>query len=240
MPGTFTVNVPLHPESAEAAVGDAGRIPLTVAEPDGRPVRGGIVVLHESRAFGDAVQDLLGSLAAEGWVAVAPDLFHSASPTDDGVYGDDLFAAFDAACAWVADRYGIEADRVGVLGFDNAGTGAVTVAVHRPVGAAVSVAARGVLEPLSPDAPRLVDAVRSLRSPWLGLYGDDDADSPPDHVEQLRDAAAGAEVAALVVSYPRLVHRRSEPSIIAEPNPEDETVLDAQERVFEWFDGNLR
>ncbi|EOM74598.1 carboxymethylenebutenolidase [Rhodococcus rhodnii] len=237
MAGITTENVPLRDDSAT--------VPLAVAEPDGRPVRGGIVVLHESRRFGESVRQLLRSLADEGWLAVAPDLFHRRDDGDVGVFGSDLFDDFDASFDWLLSR-GVTGDRVGVLGFDDAGTAAVTVAVERPVGAAVSVAARGVLTPLAPGAPALVEAVATLAAPWLALYGDDDDETTPEHVERLREAAAHAPVAALVVSYRSLAHRRSEPSLFSDgvdgfsDGADEEDVLDARDRVFEWFDGNLR
>ncbi len=53
---------------------DGRSVRMTIAEPD-RPVRGGIVVLHEARGVTDMVRGLVSSLAEEGWLAVAPHLF---------------------------------------------------------------------------------------------------------------------------------------------------------------------
>src|ERR1700743_3227471 len=55
---------------------DGRSVRLTIAEPD-RPVRGGLVVLHEARGVTDVVRGLVSSLADEGWLAVAPNLFGS-------------------------------------------------------------------------------------------------------------------------------------------------------------------
>ncbi|WP_227978849.1 dienelactone hydrolase family protein [Nocardia spumae] len=253
-----------------------GRVPITVMEPEGN-ARGGIVVLHESREFANVLLDMMKSLSGEGWIMVAPNLFHrfdrpeanvgaasggldgvapgtravdggpagaTATAVPEQVFGADLFADFDACFDWLVGR-GVFADTIGVLGFDNAGTAALLVATNRPIGAAVSVAAPGIVEPLTSEATALVHAAPRLQAPWLGLYGDDDPATPSDQVERLRDAAARAMVATLVVNYPGLHHRPDHPGFemsdfeqLAEE--EKRMLIDAQTRIFDWFDSHLR
>lgn len=285
MSGIYRDEAPLRDSGqvVDGAPGPAagGRVPITVIEPEGY-ARGGIVVLHESRQFADVLLEMMKSLAGEGWIMVAPNLFHRfdrqkghgdgagtvndrdlaavGARVSDGpgavatavaggaeveqVFGADLFADFDACFDWLVGR-GVYADTVGVLGFDNAGTASLLVATNRPIGAAVSVAAPGIMEPLTAEATALVDAAPQLQAPWLGLYGNDDPVNPADHVERLRDAAARAAVATLVVSYPGLHHRPDHPGFDMadfEQLPEDEKrlLIDAQTRIFDWFDSHLR
>ena len=212
-------------------------VPVTAVEPEGH-ARGGIVVLHESREFTPALLDLLKSLAGEGWIAVAPNLFHRDSSVDE-VFGEDLFADFDACFDWLTGR-GVFADCIGALGFDDAGTAAFLVATNRPIGAAVSVAARGIVEPLDANASALIEVAASLQAPWLGLYGADDPETPAEHVEQLRDAVAQASVATNVVSYAGLEHRPDRPATGVDDYSAGDALLDAQTRIFDWFDANLR
>lgn len=215
------------------------RVPLTAIAPDG-PARGGIVVLHESRELSDALVDLMRMLAAEGWLAVTPDLFHRESAHSDvEVFGDALFADFDATFDWLVAR-GVYPDCVGVLGFDDAGTAALLVATTRPIGAAVSVAARGIVARLGAGVPALVDAAQDLQAPWLGLYGEDDPQTPPAEVERLRDALARAPVATDIVRYPGLEHRADEPPRLTADVEEGDPILDAHRRILGWFDSNLR
>lgn len=226
---------------AEGEVATA--VPLTVVEPDG-PTRGGIVVLHEARKFSPALLNLMCALAGEGWVSVAPHLFHREPEHMQGeVFGDNLFADFDATLDWLVGRE-VLADTIGVLGFDDAGTAAMLVATSRPVGVAVSVAARGIVEALSVDAQALVDAATSLQAPWLALYGEDDPSTPREHVTLLREATAKADVATLVVSYAGLAHRADEPPQLSEDadldDPDSASIIEAQTRIFDWFDSHLR
>ncbi|TSE00695.1 carboxymethylenebutenolidase [Skermania sp. ID1734] len=212
-------------------------VPITVIEPEGH-ARGGIVVLHESRKFTDALLDLMRALATEGWIAVAPNLFHREDVGSDAkVFGDNLFADFDACHDWLTKR-GVLGDCIGALGFDDAGAAAFLVATNRPIGAAVSVAARGITSSLADGAPPLVEAAPALQAPWLGLYGDDDPETPTEHVEALKDAVSRAAVATHVVVYSGLRHRADEPRTADEPD--GDPIVDAQTRIFDWFDANLR
>lgn len=216
------------------------KVPLTAIAPEGS-VRGGIVVLHESRELPPSLIELLRALALEGWLAVAPDLFHRDSG-DVEVFGDNLFADFDATFDWLTAR-GVYPDCVGVIGFDDAGTAALIVATNRPIGAAVSVAAAGILEPLNSDAVALIEAAPSLQAPWLGLYGENDPRTPPEHIEGLREAATRSSVATNVVSYSGLRHRADAPpppGSAEDGDPTTAALLEAQTRIFDWFDSFLR
>ncbi|MCP2319571.1 carboxymethylenebutenolidase [Nocardia amikacinitolerans] len=215
---------------------EGSRVPITVIEPEGNS-RGGIVVLHESREFSGALLEFMRALAIEGWTVVAPNLFHRANgdQPEHEVFGDELFDDFDACFDWLTRR-GVFPDCIGVLGFDHAGTAAFLVATNRPIGAAVSIAAAGITEPLTDEAEALVRVAPNLQAPWLGLFGSDDPNTPPADVDRLRDAAARASVASLVVTYPGLHHRADNPGA----DDDDTTAIASQTRIFDWFDSNLR
>lgn len=209
-------------------------VPITVIEPDGF-ARGGIVLLHESQEFTGSLLEFMRALAGEGWLVVAPNLFHRATASSAGVYGAELFEDFDACFDWLTHR-GVFPDCIGVLGFDTAGTAAFLVATNRPVGAAVSVGAHGIAEPITEQAEALVVAAPRLQAPWLGLFGAEPSTSAED-VDSLRDATARAAVANLVVTYPRLLHR-ADNRASDEDDPDD--VVDSRTRIFDWFDSHLR
>lgn len=201
----------------------ASMVPITVVEPQGH-ARGAIVVLHEGPRVTSELLGLLHALAREGWIAVVPNLFHRGR-TDVGVFGADLFDDFAGCHDWLTAR-GILSDCIGVLGFADAGTAAFLVATNQPVGAAVSVSARGLVAPLAPQAPALVDAADSLQAPWLGLFGADDPATPSADVDALADAVAAAVVATNIVRYAASV--------------DEADIVDAQTRIFDWFDAFLR
>jgi carboxymethylenebutenolidase len=183
----------------------------------------------------EAMRDLITGLAAEGWLTVAPHIYDGDSTEVDDLTaldriselsGESVLADTDIAFGWLA-QHGIDADRIGVVGFELGGAVALVVAASRAIGAAVSVGGGGILNPLSPGLPALVDAAPTLRCPWLGLYGDKVA----DEVALLRDAAKRSETANDVVLYPAADHRF---------DIYPDTAVEAWQRVLNWFDAHLR
>ncbi|WP_041450763.1 dienelactone hydrolase family protein [Hoyosella subflava] len=243
--------VRVRQESAALPGSAKQRVPLTVVEPEGR-ARGGIVLLHETHSFSRSLFQFMEDLAEEGWAVTAPDLFHRQPQSTDPVFGDALFEDFAAAEGWLHGE-GIRPDCVGVLGFDSAGTAAALVSTTQRIGAAVSIAAHGISEPVAAGTPPLVNAVRELRVPWLGIFGEDDPLTPPSEIELLRESAARANVATLIVTYPGLGHRPDEGfgftskgaddvddiPATGDGSPEVAAVA-ARQHIFEWFDSNLR
>ncbi|MFR9752806.1 dienelactone hydrolase family protein [Nocardia sp. 004] len=234
MSGTYAEMAPLRAgDLGEERLATGGQVPIVVVEPEGN-ARGGIVVLHESHELTGALRELMNALAGEGWTVVAPDLCHRIDAELGGaVFGNELFEDFDACFNWLTGR-GVFPDTIGVLGFDSAGTAAFLVATNRSIGAAVSVAAPGITEPLTDQADALVRAAPDLQAPWLGLFGADDPATPPADVDKLRDATARAAVASLVITYPGLRYRADT------TEADDVDLIDSQTRIFDWFDSNLR
>jgi carboxymethylenebutenolidase len=213
---------------------DGRALRLTIAEPE-RVVRGGLVVLHEARGVTDTVRLLVSAFAAEGWLAVAPHLYHGAADVsqEDQVRqlsGDSVLADTDIAFAFLAER-GITADLMGVVGFDIGGTIAMVVASQRSIGTAVSIAATGIIQPVSDALPALVEIAGDLKCPWLGMYGEQDDSIDPSEVEKLRDAAIGSEMATNVIRFADAGHR-------FDSNPD--AAHEAWQRTLNWFDAHLR
>jgi len=219
---------------------DGSALRLTVASPE-TSIRGGIVVLHEARGVTDAVRGLVHGLAGDGWLTVAPHLYHrdGADELDgsaeqvqeqvDRLEAEQVLADTDTAFGWLAD-HDISPDRMGIIGFDLGGSVALLVAAQRTLGAAVSVAGEGG-GPSSTGLPALIDAAPGLTCPWLGIYGEPSEGSADPEIERLRQAAAKSEVATDVVVYPRSGHRFD-----ADP----EAAADAWQRTLNWFDSHLR
>lgn len=216
--------------TADFRLDDGRALRLTYAEPDG-VVRGGLVVLHESRGITDTVIGMVAGLAGEGWLVVVPHLYPEGSAevgADEArdkvsaLSGDSVLAATDIGFAWLAARE-VPQDRIGVIGFELGGAVALVVAARRDIGAAVTVAGDGILEPLSDGLPALVEVAGELRVPWLGLYRSDAVSPTAEEVDKLRDAASAAQVATDVVRFPFA-----------------SGAAEAWQRALNWFDAHLR
>lgn len=221
---------------------DGSALRLTVAEPVSA-IRGGIVVLHEARGVTDSVRGIVSGLAADGWLAVAPHLYHrdGADELDgadeevqqqvDRLDGEQVMADTDTAFGWLAER-GVAPDLMGVIGFDLGGSVALLVAATRTLGAAVTVAGgERVASSRATDLPALISAAPGLTCPWLGIYGEASDGGPDPDVVRLRDAARASQVATDVVVYPSRGHRFDDDPAAA---------ADAWQRALNWFDSHLR
>jgi carboxymethylenebutenolidase len=216
---------------------DGSELRLTVAAPESA-IRGGIVVVPEARGVTDAVWQLAEGLAGEGWLAVIPHLYHRDGvgelPEDGdpeqvrrhvaGLSAESVDADTDASLRWLAQR-DITADRIGVVGFGLGGALALIVATQRDLGAAVTVGGIGVVQPVAPTLPPLVDVAPDLRCPWLGIY-EADSEIPDPEVHKLRDAAHSAQVATDLVHYPLDTDRC--------------TAEETWARTLNWFGSHLR
>ncbi|MEV4311269.1 dienelactone hydrolase family protein [Actinocrispum sp. NPDC049592] len=209
------------------ALDDGRALTLTIAEPE-RVVRGGIVVLHEACGVTDGVRLLASAFAAEGWLTVAPHLYRQDEVRR--LSGDSVLADTDVAFAFLAQR-GIAPDLMGVVGFDLGGAIAMIVAGERTIGAAVSIAAGGIINPVSPALPALIEIASELKCPWLGLYGDQDDEIDSSEVEKLRDAVIESGMATNVVRFADANHRF---------DSAPEAAYESWQRTLNWFDAHLR
>lgn len=189
-----------------------GPMDMTFAEPFGSPV-GAVLVVQEAFGVTSHIAEVCARFAAEGFVAVAPALYHRLDPQTFSY--DDLPSALaamgtlnmgqldwdlDATLAELEQR-GFGPARTGVVGFCMGGTVALHAAASRSLGAAVTYYGGGLVEGRF-GLPPGVQLAAGLRTPWLGLYGDLDAGIPVADIEAVRAAIADVELDAKIVRYP--------------------------------------
>src|SRR4051794_20748252 len=218
--------------------------PLTIREPKA-PAKGGVVVIQEAFGVNDHIVDVCERVAAAGWLAVAPHLFHRNGDPQFGYEGvmsqvmgqmqaltiAGILEDVDAALATLAAA-GVPVGRAGIVGFCLGGSVSLLTAARRPVGAAVTFYGGGVTQARW-ELPVLVDEAPNLQAPWLGLYGDQDAGIPVEQVEQLRDAAAKSGQVTEIVRYPDAGHGFNCDQRDSYHAP---SAADAWERALAWFD----
>jgi carboxymethylenebutenolidase len=220
--------------------------PLSVHEPDGA-AKGGLLVIQEAFGVNEHIEDVGRRFAAEGWLAVAPHLFHRTGdpklgyddlgpvmPHMKALTADGILADVDAGIAHL-EAAGFPSNDIGVVGFCMGGTVTLVTAVRRDVGAGVTFYGGGVAEGRFGFGP-LVEEAKDLRAPWLGLFGDEDAGIPVEQVEALRAAAASSGRATEVVRYPEAGHgfhcdRRG--------SYHEASAKDAWQRTLDWFERYL-
>jgi carboxymethylenebutenolidase len=179
--------------------------------PSGEP-KGGVVVVQEAFGLTGHIRDVTERVAAAGYVAVAPALFHRSEeqvfgygdfdklgPVIMQLSGETVAMDVDAALAEL-ERQGQPAARQAIIGFCMGGSVTLATAARLPLGAAVTFYGGGLSEGRF-GLPSGLESAARLRTPWLGLYGDLDAHIPVDEVEQVREVVAAGSVPAEVVRY---------------------------------------
>lgn len=207
-----------------------------------------VVVVQEAFGVNDHIEDVCRRLADEGHHAVAPHLFHRAgggtAPYDDfskvlplfeGLTDDAILMDVDAALAHL-ETTGFEADSIGIVGFCMGGRVTFLAAAERAIGAAVGFYGGGIVTARFPQFPPLVDRAGTLRTPWLGLFGDQDTSIPVEDVEQLRKALTDAPVETDIVRYPGAEHGFH---CDVRPSYDADSARDAWGRTLAWFERHL-
>lgn len=169
-----------------------------VAMPEPGPGQKVVVVIHEWWGLNDHVKDIVERYAAEGFTAVAPDLYRGVVLTDPKDAGkamhdlsiEDGLDTIRCAIAAARDKYG--ASHFGVTGYCMGGTFALRAACEVE---GVSGAA-----PFYGDIPD-EDILKTLHTPTIFISGTRDGWITPEKVAQMEDVTARYELPLTSVKY---------------------------------------
>jgi carboxymethylenebutenolidase len=167
----------------------------------------GLIVIQEWWGLVDHIRDVCDRLAAVGFVALAPDLYHGVTVAEPDEAGKAMMALrmdqaardMSGAVDEVIRRSG--RDNVGVIGFCMGGGLALVLSTQRPDAVAAVVACYGVIPwpDAQPDYSKLSAAV-------LGHFASEDDFFTPEAAvalgEQLRQLGKEAEI----IVYPGTDH----------------------------------
>ncbi len=244
-PLTYAARMPNRELVLETADGPMALFEVT---PDG-VARGGVIVVQEAFGVNDHIREVTSRFASAGYHAVAPAYFHRAGggavedytdfsaifPLFEGLSDDGIVIDTEATLDHLRAA-GLTDDRVGIVGFCFGGRVTFLASLRWALGAAVGfygggIASKGVL-----PFPSLVEDAAALRTPWLGLFGDEDASIPVADVERLRAALTAATVDTDVVRYPDAGHGFH---CDVRADYHEAAAADAWARTLDWFDGHL-
>jgi carboxymethylenebutenolidase len=166
-----------------------------------------LVVIQEWWGLVPHIEDVCDRFAAEGFVALAPDLYRGTTTTEPDEAGKLMMAMnidqaakdMSGAIDEVARRAG--SDRVGVTGFCMGGGLALVIAAKRPDKVAACVPWYGLIpwEGAQPDFSQMTAAV-------LGHYAELDDYFSPDKVAELQATLDGLGKAAELIVHPGVGH----------------------------------
>ena len=188
-----------------------GGMPAFVARPDGGP-RPAVLVIQEAFGLNAHIKDVTQRIAAEGYVALAPDLYWRGGKGRSVAYDDlaeairimqtlkdgEIVTDVGNAIAYLEKQPTVRADRIGITGFCMGGRVSYLVACELAdkIKAAAPFYGGGIP----------VDRTAKLKAPVLAFFGEKDAFIPLEFVEQLRREAAAQKKLVEIVVYPGADH----------------------------------
>jgi carboxymethylenebutenolidase len=176
-------------------VSDGTKMDAYAARPDDKDVHAGIMVLQEAFGVNAHIRNVTDRLAREGYVAIAPELFHRTAPGFEGDYNnfntvmphtsamkpEGVAADLKACFQWLQEQKSVQADHNFCVGYCMGGRIAFAANSILPLRAAVSYYGGGI-------APGSLDRVSSLHGPMLFFWGELDKHIPPEQRKAVIDA----------------------------------------------------
>lgn len=179
------------------------------------PPPAAVILLQEAFGVNEHIQDVARRIAAEGYLAVAPDLFHR-SNTAEVDYSDldtamaligelgpdevipDVRTVFSA----LVEQEQIPADRIAVVGFCFGGWAAFAAATALPLAASVVFYGPGIVS----GTHAVLTRVAGISGPVLMHVGDADPTIPAEDLAAIRAAARETGVDLRLVVHPGTGH----------------------------------
>ena len=182
------------------AVADGSSMQAFVARPEEKGSFPGMLVFQEAFGVNAHIRDVTQRIAREGYVAIAPELFHrSAAPglevryddfpsamphmkalTEQGL-SDDVRATYE----WLRDSTHVVPDRIGSIGFCMGGRVSFLANATIELRAAISFYGGGI-------APALLPHAANLHAPMVFFWGGLDKHIPQDQIRSVIDAVKAA------------------------------------------------
>ena len=211
--------------SGYLAIPDAGKGP-------------GVIVIQEWWGLVPHIKDVCDRFAAEGYVALAPDLYHGKSTTSPDEAGKLMMALqidgaekdLRGAITFLLNHEATTAAKVGTVGFCMGGALSLyTATKNAQVGGCVIF--YGGHPNVKPDLP-------NLQAPVLGLYAERDGFVTPELVHELERQLKELGKKVEMHIYPAADHaffNDTRPTVYNEA-----AAKDAWRRVLEFFRQNLK
>jgi carboxymethylenebutenolidase len=225
-----------------------------LARPEAGEALPAVLVFMEIFGVNDHIRDVTRRVAAEGYVALAPDYFHRTGPGIQLGYDDAGMAAgmehlfqlkadqmiSDArdAIAFLRSRPDVVGDRIGAMGFCIGGHMTYLTACETDVAAAASFYGGGIAAPEGPGGAEGTLGRTSKISGRIECYlGANDALIPIDQVDAIRSALVDAGIDHDVQVYPGADHGFN---CDQRATYHEASASDAWRRTFAMFDSKLR
>jgi carboxymethylenebutenolidase len=201
-------------EKTELAVADGTRMAAYVVRPRNGGPWPGLMCFQEAFGVNHHIRDVSERFAAQGYVVIAPELFHRTAPPGFEVsYADfaavmphlqavkaetaelDVRAAYD----WLQSNSEVRTDAISCVGFCMGGRVSFIANSVVPLHAAISFYGGGI-------APALLDRAAKLQAPMLLIWGGLDKHITPEHRKAVTEALSAQQKIYVNAEFSRADH----------------------------------
>lgn len=169
------------------------------AHPKGDGIFPAVIVLQEAFGVNNHMRNVADRIAAQGYIAIAPELFHrTASPGFEIGYADftaamahlqalttgGLEADMKGIFEWLQQQNNIHKDKIAAVGFCLGGRVSLIANMVLPLAAAVSY--------YGGNTAPLIGRLNELHAPQLLIWGGLDKHILPEHIESLEKGLKAA------------------------------------------------
>jgi carboxymethylenebutenolidase len=210
-------------EFIDIPLDDAGSMRGYLARPEGDETLPGVIVYMEIFGINSHIRDVTERIAAEGFVALAPDYFHRTGPgielgyDDAGMAegmkhlgqldADQMIADSQAAIAALEGRSDVGGAGIGAMGFCIGGHMTYLSACATGIKAAAAYYGGGIAAPKGPGGgPSTVGRTPGIAGRIHCYFGGQDPMISSDQVDAIRKALADAGVRHDIHVYPDADH----------------------------------
>ncbi|HEV2200915.1 MAG TPA: dienelactone hydrolase family protein [Bryobacteraceae bacterium] len=207
----------IQTEWVNLSVSDGTKMRSYVATP-ATPPRAALLVFPEIFGINSHIRDITERFARQGYLAVAPELFHRSGPGFECGYSEaeigqgighmqqvkpeGLEADIQATYAYARDAsHGLP---VGCVGFCMGGRVATVASIVAPLACGISFYGGGIGP--GPFGPGMLDQLAKLQAPMLFLWGGKDAHIPLDSVDKVIAAMRAAGKPYTTVEFSEAEH----------------------------------
>ena len=200
-------------EKVKLAVADGTQMAAYVARPEQGGPHPGLLVFQEAFGVNHHIRSVSERFAAEGYVVIAPELFHRTAPGFEGSYTDfpavmphlqamtTETAEMDIGSAheWLRSNAQVKPNEISSVGFCMGGRFSFLANSVVPLRAAVSFYGGGI-------APGLLDRASKVQAPSLLIWGGLDKHITPEHRKAVTDALSAQQKIYVNVEFSQADH----------------------------------
>lgn len=209
-------NMNIQTRSVTFQKGDLA-IPAYLAIPEGEGPYPAVVVLQEIFGVNGHIRDVTERIAREGYIAIAPALYHRQAPGFETGYtpeditigrkykvqtkADELLSDIQGAIDYVKALPQIKADSIGCIGFCFGGYVAYLAATLKETIAVASFYGAGIPDTAFGEGPTAMERTSQITGTLHAFFGTEDVSIPAKAVSQIEQALQQANINHKIYRY---------------------------------------